>query len=173
MKYHTSRLHAFCFECVHTNAISGIIRPILGNRYVCTYLNTIFIENSNRGQIWLNLVKFETSRLHTSYCFESINIYNAAISFAMHKVCCFLKIPTFQRLFQQLLNLYKACLYLVECIFHSESKYVNKSEICWDFWKNLVKVETCRLPTPAAFKVFTMRPVVLPCMKFFVQRLFQ
>ena len=49
-----------------------------------------------------------------------INTSHAAIDVTMQNRLCFLKI---QKRFHELLNQYKVCLYLFECIFHGGYKY--------------------------------------------------
>ena len=54
---------------------------------------------------------------------------HAAIRFTL-QISVFLFVISFliKRLFHKLLNQYKACLYLFECIFHVDSKYSNEIE---------------------------------------------
>ena len=55
--------------------------------------------------------------------YVSINPQHAVIGFTMQNRFYFLKIPNFQRLFQELLNQYQACWYLFECISNKFTKW--------------------------------------------------
>ena len=56
-----------------------------------------------------------------------VNTYHAeGIGFTERNCVCFLKILTFHSLFQELLNQYKACWYLFDCISHGDSEYGNE-----------------------------------------------
>ena len=52
-----------------------------------------------------------------------INAYHDGHWFTEQNCVCFLKILTFHRLFQELLNQCQACLYLFECVSHCDFKY--------------------------------------------------
>ena len=66
--------------------------------------------------------------------------------FTAQNCVCVLKILTFQRLFQELLNQYPACLYLTECMCHCGSKYDHEILQFWPFFpKKIVKFLTCRI----------------------------
>ena len=55
--------------------------------------------------------------------YQILTLTTRGIGFIEQNYVCFLKILTFHRLFQELLNQYQACWYLSTCIFHCGSKY--------------------------------------------------
>ena len=68
---------------------------------------------------------------NTNYFFKVILIAHSHAKLFLFSQNCL----TFQRLPHDLVNQFQACLYLFECIFHGDFKYIHQIPECWYFWK--------------------------------------
>ena len=99
-----------------------------------------------------------------AFCLVSLlTLSTRPIGITEHKLASFLKFLKCQRLFQELMNQYQACLYLSESFFHCGSKYGHIIRQFWHFVYKFGYILTCRLHSPAAWKALMEHKCPFSC----------
>ena len=123
--------------------------------------NKVFIpRRCSVGSFWCCFVILKGMLCHLLHRAPSfipivLTLTTRGIGFTEQNCVCFLKILTFYRLFQELLNQYQAYLYSVKCISQGDSKYGYEIPKCWHFLPNLLNCGR-RLHSPAAWKTLSL-----------------
>ena len=106
-------------------------------RSICCYLRiTSCYDHLSNHQTYLKGNKSQ----QTDYRIWRLTLTTRGIGFTEQNYVCFLKILTFHRLFQELLNQYQTCWYLFQCIYHGGSKYGHKIPQFGHFLQMLLNV---------------------------------